>query len=189
MLTRRNFLQAIPSAVLLASARADATPAYGRIDTHIHIHRDAPVLVSSLKAANWRGLDIVVSPASADESFDLEEKLDATRKVARDSGGAVAWASTFDARGFERPDFTERTIARVRRAFDDGAIGVKIWKNIGMSIKAKSGGVPAARRSFPLADLRGDRAGRPNAGRPPRRTERGLAAARFQESGIDVLFQ
>ncbi len=87
MLTRRNFLQAIPSAVLLASARADATPAYGRIDTHIHIHRDAPVLVSSLKAANWRGLDIVVSPASADESFDLEEKLDATRKVARQRRG------------------------------------------------------------------------------------------------------
>ena len=152
MLTRRNFLQAIPSAVLLASARADATPAFGRIDTHIHIHRDAPVLVSSLKAANWRGLDIVVSPASADESFDLEEKLDATRKVARDSGGAVAWASTFDARGFERPDFTERTIARVRRSFDDGAIGVKIWKNIGMSIKAKSGAylLPDDRALLPI---------------------------------------
>ena len=64
----------------------------------------------------------------------------------------MAWASTFDARGFERPDFTERTIARVRRAFDDGAIGVKIWKNIGMSIKAKSGAylLPDDRSLLPI---------------------------------------
>jgi predicted TIM-barrel fold metal-dependent hydrolase len=139
MLTRKGFLQAIPPAVLMASARADLVPAFGRIDTHIHIHRDAPSLVSALKAANSRGLDIVVCPASDKEPFDLEEKLGATLKVARDSNGTLAWASTFDARGFEEANFTERTIARLRRSFYDGAIGVKIWKNIGMSIKAKSG--------------------------------------------------
>jgi len=125
--------------MVLASARADEAPTFERIDTHIHIHRDAPPLLSALKAANWRGLDIVVCPASRDEPFDLEEKLRATLKVHRDSGGTLAWASTFDARGFEEPNFAERTIARLRRSFEDGAIGVKIWKNIGMSIKAKSG--------------------------------------------------
>jgi predicted TIM-barrel fold metal-dependent hydrolase len=139
MLTRRDFLGAIPSAVLLTNARAGEAPAFDRIDTHIHIHRDAPSLSSAIKAANWRGLDIVVCPASGDEPFDLEEKLRATNKVSRDSGGSLAWASTFDARGFEEPNFAERTIARLRRSFEDGAIGVKIWKNIGMSIKAKSG--------------------------------------------------
>ncbi|HEY2156549.1 MAG TPA: hypothetical protein VGH33_13040 [Isosphaeraceae bacterium] len=41
--------------------------------------------------------------------------------------------------GFEAPDFAERTIARLHKSFDDGAIGVKIWKNIGMAIRAKSG--------------------------------------------------
>ena len=51
----------------------------------------------------------------------------------------MAWASAFDAREFESPEFTGRTIARLRQTFDDGAVGVKIWKNIGMSIKAKSG--------------------------------------------------
>ena len=139
MLTRRDFLHAIPSAVLVASARSDETPAFGRIDTHIHIHREAPSLVSALRSANWRGLDIVVCPASDDEPFDLEEKLGATLKVERDSKGTLTWASTFDARGFEDANFSERTIARLRRSFDDGAIGVKIWKNIGMSIKAKTG--------------------------------------------------
>jgi predicted TIM-barrel fold metal-dependent hydrolase len=139
MLTRRDLLRLIPPTVLVGTARAAEAPEFGRVDTHIHIHRDAPALLSAIKEANWRGLDIVVCPASVDEPFDLEERLRATQKVHRDSGGTVAWASTFDARGFEDPNFADRTIARLRRTFEDGAIAVKIWKNIGMSIKAKSG--------------------------------------------------
>ena len=81
----------------------------------------------------------MVCPASGGEAFDLEEKLQTTAKVSRDSGGNLAWASTFDARGFEDPAFGERTIARLRQSFAERAIGVKIWKNIGMSIKGKSG--------------------------------------------------
>lgn len=129
----------IPPAVLVGAARAAPVPKLGRVDTHIHIHRDAPALLSAIKEANWRGLDIVVCPAGADEAFDLEEKLRATQKICRDSGGALAWASTFDARGFEAANFTDRTIACLRQTFEDGAIAVKIWKNIGMSIKAKTG--------------------------------------------------
>jgi len=124
---------------LLAVTRAADDADFPRIDTHMHIHRDAPALLSALEKSRWRGLDIVVCPAIGDEPFDLEDKLRATLKVARDSGGTLAWASTFDARGFERPDFAERSIERLRRSFDDGAIAVKIWKNIGMAIKAKSG--------------------------------------------------
>ncbi len=139
MLTRRDFLGLIPTTVLLKVARAEEGPDFERIDTHVHIHRDAPELLSAVKDSKWHGLDIVVCPASGDEPFDLEEKLRATLKVQRDSGGKLAWASTFDARGFESPGFTDRTIHRLRRSFEDGAVGVKIWKNIGMAIKAKSG--------------------------------------------------
>jgi predicted TIM-barrel fold metal-dependent hydrolase len=139
MWTRRSFLRSTPAATLLAVTRAADDADFARVDTHMHIHRDAPAILSALENSRWRGLDIVVCPAVGDEPFDLEDKLRATLKVARDSGGALAWASTFDARGFERPDFAERTIERLRRSFDDGAIAVKIWKNIGMAIKAKSG--------------------------------------------------
>lgn len=139
MLTRREVLGLIPTAVIVGVARAAAVRGFEAIDTHIHIHRDAPALIDAMKASRWRGLDIVVSSASGAESFDLEGKLSATLKVQRDSGGVLAWASTFDPRGFEQPDFAERAIARLRRSFDDGAIGVKIWKNIGMSIRSRSG--------------------------------------------------
>ena len=139
MLTRRDVLRLIPAWSLAGVGRATEGNDFTKIDTHIHIHRDAPKLVAAFKESNWRGLDIVVCPASGGEPFDLEEKLGATLKVCRDSGGTLAWASTFDARGFDSPAFADRTIARLQQSFDDGAIGVKIWKNIGMAIKSKSG--------------------------------------------------
>ncbi len=139
MLTRRDVLRLIPVPALVGVTRAAEGPDFERIDTHVHIHRDAPEFLDALKTWKWHGLDIVVCPASGDESFDLEEKLRATLKVQRDSGGKLAWASTFDARAFESPGFADRAIHRIRQSFDDGAVAVKIWKNIGMSIKSKTG--------------------------------------------------
>ncbi|WP_165234705.1 amidohydrolase family protein [Aquisphaera insulae] len=139
MLTRRDFLRLAPAPFLLRPALALAAEGFERIDSHFHIHRDAPAVFDSLKASGWSGLDLCVCPVAGDEPFDLEAKLDATSKGSRASGGRVAWASTIDARGFESKDFTDRAIARVLRTFDDGAIGVKIWKNIGMSIRGKAG--------------------------------------------------
>jgi predicted TIM-barrel fold metal-dependent hydrolase len=143
MLSRRDLLRVIPTPIVLgigaAHARAAEGPDFERIDTHVHIHREAPALVAALKASNWRALDIVVCPSSGDEAIDLDAKLLATRNVQRDSRGALLWASTFDAREFEHPGFFKRTINRLRRSFEEGAAAVKIWKNIGMSIKSRTG--------------------------------------------------
>ena len=138
-MTRRDVLRLIPSSLLLRAARAAEAPEFERIDSHTHIHRDAPAVFASLRESRWSLLDLTVCPTVGDEPFDLESKLDSTRAAARASGGRLAWASTFDARGFESPDFTDRTVDRLRRSFDDGAVGVKIWKNIGMAIRSQSG--------------------------------------------------
>jgi hypothetical protein len=129
----------VPAPFLVQAAQAADGPDFERIDTHIHIHRDAPAVFASLQDSKWSGLDLVVCPTEGDEKYDLESKLDSTLEGAHASGGRLAWASTFDARGFEARDFPDRTIARLRKSFDDGAIGVKIWKNIGMAIKGKTG--------------------------------------------------
>lgn len=139
MLTRRDVLRLAPAPFLMQAARAAEGSGFERIDTHIHIHRVAPALYESLKGSAWSGLDIVVCPTEKDEPYDLESRLASTLAGSRASGGRLAWASTFDARGFEAPDFAERTAARLCKSFDDGAIGVKIWKNIGMAIRGKSG--------------------------------------------------
>jgi predicted TIM-barrel fold metal-dependent hydrolase len=155
MLSRRDLLRLLPASALLsasAPARGASETDFRKIDAHLHIHQPAPLLVSSLGESGWRGLDIVVCPVVGDEPFDLAAKLDATRKVAQQSGGTLSWASTFDARGFEDADFVDRTIAGLRETFDQGAIAVKIWKTVGMAIRSDSGEylLPDDRRLLPI---------------------------------------
>ena len=189
MLTRRDVLRLAPAPFLARVARAAGGEDFERIDSHIHIHREAPAVFSSFKDSKWSGLDLVVCPTEGDEPYDLESRLESTRKAARSSGGRLAWASTFDARGFESPDFPARTIERLRRTFDDGAIGVKVWKNIGMAIRGEVRRLPAARRPRPAADLRGDRQGGQDPRRPPRRARRRVAAARRPQPRAAVLLE
>ncbi len=138
MMTRRELLALIPAAAALPAARA-AEVSFERIDVHLHIQRSAPVFVAAMEKARWRGLSICDCRAVGDEVFDLEKDLQGTLALHRESKGRIAWAATFDARLFERPDFSSRAIANLNQYFKQEAVAVKIWKTIGMSIQSKSG--------------------------------------------------
>jgi predicted TIM-barrel fold metal-dependent hydrolase len=137
-MTRRQWLASLPA---LASLKAyqDTAPPFERIDTHTHIHRNAPELFAALEKDQWRCLSICVSRAIGDEPSDLEETIRGSAEVHRVTNGRIAWATAFDARRFESSDFAGRAIEGLRRSFDNGAIAVKIWKNVGMGIPSKSG--------------------------------------------------
>ncbi len=137
-MTRRRLLACIPAAAALKGSRLAAAP-FERIDTHTHIHRLAPELFAALEKERWRCLSICVSKAIGNEPSDLEEMIRGAAEVHRATKGRIAWATAFDARGFENPGFAERTIAGLRQSFSEGAIAVKIWKIVGMGIRARSG--------------------------------------------------
>ncbi len=134
-MTRRELLS-----LAAAAGPSPAAPAgFVRIDTHTHIHRPAPVLVSAMESNGWKCLSICDSRAAGGEPSDLAEMIQGTAEAVRAGQGRLAWATTFDARDFESRDFAERVIAGLRRDFERGAIAVKIWKNIGMGIRSKAG--------------------------------------------------
>ena len=136
-LTRRELLAGFAASPLLTAEPADAP--FDRIDTHIHLNRSAPEIVSGFRQTRWRALTICDSRATGDEPPDLPEQVQGAIKLHRESGGLIAWATSFDARPFERPDFAETTIAALNKCFKQEAIAVKIWKNVGMGIRSKSG--------------------------------------------------
>ena len=137
-MTRRQLFASLPAAAALKAWRVSAV-SLERIDTHTHIHRAAPELFAALEKEQWRCLSICVSRGIGGEASDLDEMIRGTAEVHRLTNGRIAWATAFDARGFEGRDFASHAIAGLRRSFDQGAIAVKIWKNIGMGIRAKSG--------------------------------------------------
>jgi len=135
-MTRRELLASLPS----LAAPVPSVGSFERIDIHVHIHRDAPRLISSMQKAGWRALSICVCPAmKPGDVTDLDGELSATAKLSRDSDGRMAWAATFDARDFEKPDFPERTAALLNRCFQQGAVAAKVWKNVGLGILSRSG--------------------------------------------------
>jgi hypothetical protein len=136
-MTRRQLLACLSAAATVDLSVSAAT--LERIDTHTHIHRAAPELFASLEREQWRCLSICVSRAIGEEPSDLDEMIRGSVEAHRISKGRIAWATAFDARGFESPDFASHAIAGLQQSFDQGAIGVKIWKNIGMGIRGKSG--------------------------------------------------
>ncbi len=46
---------------------------------------------------------------------------------------------TFNPFGFQQKDFAEKTVKQIQQEFADGAVAVKIWKNIGMELKTPDG--------------------------------------------------
>ncbi len=96
-------------------------------------------MIAGMQAARWKTLSICVSRATGNDPSDLEQQLRGTAEISRESGGCIAWAGSFDARLWDHVDFAGGTIAGLQQQFRDGAIAVKIWKNIGMSVRTKSG--------------------------------------------------
>jgi predicted TIM-barrel fold metal-dependent hydrolase len=133
---RRDLLSAF---CMAATAARAAKPGFECIDTHTHMHRSAPALVETLRQAEWRCLSICDSREIGDQPSILGEMVRGTKVLHVESKGRIAWATTFDARPFETQGFTDRVIGSLQRDFNEQAVAVKIWKNIGLAIRSKSG--------------------------------------------------
>src|SRR3954465_10955310 len=137
-MTRRELLNLFPALTAVQLGRAAEAP-FERIDTHNHIHRSAPALIAAMEKSGWRGLSICDSREVGDQVSALPEMIAGTAEFHRESHGRWAWATTFDARDFEKPGFADRAIAGLQQGFAQEAIAVKVWKNVGMGIRGKSG--------------------------------------------------
>jgi len=120
-----------PGALLLRSIRP--------IDAHAHVFLSAPEVHALFERMNLRVVNVtVVDPYERGyETVEPQHRL--ALEVFRDSKRRAAWCSTFDPAGFEEPGFAQRVIASLDETFRQGAIGVKIYKAIGMDLKSKSG--------------------------------------------------
>ena len=137
-MNRREFLGLLPVTAVLPWGQ-DSTVSFERIDAHFHMHHGGPAMVSGLQRSRWKALSICVCGGIATEPYDLEEELHGTASLHQSSNGRIGWVATFDARTFQDRDFVDRITASLNRSFEQGAIGVKIWKNIGMAIRSASG--------------------------------------------------
>src|SRR6202050_2079803 len=108
------------------------------IDTHVHAFKTDPEISDLMAHLQLRILDICVADTHGIySSLDVETAraqafVQANRNHAR-------LCVTFDPVSFREKDFAQKTMEQLHKEFVEGAVAVKIWKNIGMELKMPDG--------------------------------------------------
>lgn len=84
-------------------------------------------------------VDIVVVDDTNPQLRSLKWQLENGWAFVRSAGGYAVFCTSFDPYKFDQPDFSERAIEQLNENFAEGAVAVKIWKNIGMEIVRPNG--------------------------------------------------
>ena len=107
---------------------------------------------------NFRILTINVDDA---DFPPISEQQQAARSLQKRYPGRVAYAATFSVESFQTPGWGGATREQIQAALAEGAVGVKIWKNIGMELRNPDGSyvMPDDARLEPIiAELERDHA-------------------------------
>jgi len=109
-----------------------------KIDSHIHINSDDGTFEE--QAANDNFILITLNVDHSD-SANIKKQYDHAVLSAEKYPGRVFYGPTFlfDTAGWGTPDWSHKVISKLENDLSQGAITVKIWKNIGMTVRDRSG--------------------------------------------------
>jgi len=109
------------------------------IDAHVHVFKTDPAFQAMLEKLNLKLINILVMDDTLSYRRELQPQIDDAWKLIRSSEGHVKLCTTFNPYKFNDQTFPKEAIRQIERDFKNGAIAVKIWKNMGMEIKDAKG--------------------------------------------------
>ena len=108
--------------------------AFKKIDCHVHLRYTGSEIA---RLANLRGFRVINISTN---NFDIAWQEGLARHQRRHIPGTVEHVTAFSMKGFAEPWWSAATIAQLDRSFkEDGSIGVKIWKDVGMLFRTPNG--------------------------------------------------
>ncbi|OFX36353.1 MAG: hypothetical protein A2W90_15020 [Bacteroidetes bacterium GWF2_42_66] len=105
-----------------------------KIDVHFHYNTPDIRYLQFADSLNFR----FVSP-NVDAEMPIDEQLEIAASLKNQFPDQFTFLGTFSVDSFNNSGFAEETIARIDQCMKAGASGIKIWKNIGMTLKDTSG--------------------------------------------------
>ncbi len=115
--------------------RADFT-SLRKFDAHVHANSSEAAFLEQARADNFELLSINVDYP---DFTSLAMQEEAALKLAAADPGRFHFATTFSMDGWGRPDWATAVNSRLDRSVARGAVAVKVWKNIGMSVRNAHG--------------------------------------------------
>jgi len=143
MTLRSLFLSLTASASLIA-ASACAAPNYTvadfakvkKFDSHVHVNVTDPAFVNQAKADGFELLSINVDYP---EFPALSEQAAVAHHFHAADPAHFHYATAFSMKGFTEAGWAEKTNAWLDSEFKQGAVAVKIWKNVGLIERDEKG--------------------------------------------------
>ena len=135
----------LASLFMVARVAVGATPAMysendfsriEKIDTHVHLHGSVPLFMKRAQADGFRLLTINVNYATFPPL--PQQRADAL-KLKREYPQRVAFVATFDATNSQQSGWLDRVQEQLKQDLAQGAVGVKVWKDIGMQQRDADG--------------------------------------------------
>ena len=109
------------------------------IDVHVHVFKTDAGFQALLERLHLKLVNILVMDDTLPYRKELAPQVKDALALVRSSHGHVALCTTFDPYKFGDASFTADAIKHIDQNFAEGAMAVKIWKNIGMEIKNGEG--------------------------------------------------
>jgi hypothetical protein len=109
-----------------------------KIDSHVHINSSDGIFEDQAKDDNFLLITLNVDHS---DSAAVRQQFDNAVSSAKNHPGKVFYAPTFvfDTAGWGAEAWSSRVITQLDRGISQGAIAVKIWKNIGMTVRDRNG--------------------------------------------------
>ena len=133
--SRMNVIYFLVTVLMFTSCSGDKIDLYDKItkvDAHVHIRTGDPAIMEFAKAQGFKFLTINTR-SSSQEYIDQQRGYAKGMKILYPD--RIAWIATFSMEDFESPGWAENVIMKLQKDFDEGAIGVKVWKDIGMTFR------------------------------------------------------
>ncbi|MFW6290326.1 MAG: amidohydrolase family protein [Mariniphaga sp.] len=129
-------------ALVFASCRqekyysADDFSRVEKIDAHFHIYTSEENSLEQAIRDNFMLLNINTYSGGCERVVEAHQNLNALQKQYPER---TSYTATFCLEGWDEPGWVENTIAWIDQCVADGAIAVKVWKNIGMEYRNADG--------------------------------------------------
>lgn len=107
-----------------------------KIDAHMHLHKEKSSFITHARKNNFKIFTINVDYP---DFPPIDEQQRVAEQLAHRYPQDLAYAITFPVDRLESPGWLGDTKKRIADGRSRGAMGVKIWKNIGMELRAGNG--------------------------------------------------
>ena len=104
-----------------------------KVDVHVHIRTERDAFIQQAIKDNFKLVNIVVDGAGTWES--IESQLDFAIYQQMAFPDQLRTINAFSVENFHQPGWEEKALRWLDQGFKQGAIGVKVWKNIGMVLQ------------------------------------------------------